>query len=158
MTLQSAWMPIVEHLELRRLLSADTIQALPFRLDFNTSVPNSVLDKDGQGIGLTRVQANGFGNEYQPSLLDIDPNAGVLRVTTTGNSSQGSNSNADNSQVNALETQFNGTTSGFAINARLIGPLGYLNETNEQAGIYFGPDADNYIKLAPAFTSTGQVL
>jgi fibronectin type 3 domain-containing protein len=148
----------VEQLEIRRLLAIDTVQPLPFRLDFNSPVADSLLDKDGQGIGLTRTQANKNGDDYQPSLLDIDPAAGVLRITTTGTSAAGSNSNADNTLVNALETQFDGTTSGFTITARVIGPLSYLNETNEQAGIYFGPDQDNYIKLVAAFTSSGARL
>lgn len=147
-----------EHLEIRRLLAIDTVQSLPFRLDFNSPVADSLLDKDGQGIGLTRTQSNRLGDDFQPALLDIDPDADVLRLTTAGTSAAGSNSNADNTLVNALETQFDGTTSGFAVNARLIGPLDYLAETHEQAGIYFGPDQDNYIKLVAAFTSSGARL
>lgn len=148
----------VEHLEFRRLLAIDTVQPLPFRLDFNSPVADSLLDKDGQGIGLTRTQANKNGDDYQPSLLDIDPDAGVLRITTAGTSSAGSNSNADNTLVNGLETQFDGTTSGFAIQARVVGPLSYLSQSFEQAGVYFGPDQDNYIKLVAGVTSSGPRL
>jgi len=43
-----------------------------------------VLDKDGQGTGFTRVQANTAGNQYQPNLLDLDTANGVLNITTTG--------------------------------------------------------------------------
>jgi hypothetical protein len=155
--LASAWFPVVEALEGRRLLSASTIQTLPFLLDFN-SQRGGLIDKDGEGIGFTRVQANKNGNEYQPNLIDLDTAAGVLRVTTTGNATNGGNAGSDNSLVNALETQFDGTTSGWAINARIIGPLSFLNDPFEQAGIYFGPDQDNFVKLVAIRQSDGNFL
>ncbi len=153
----------LEQLEERRHLAVDTIQPLPFRLDFNQNIANTIVDKDGQGIGLTRLQANKFGTEYQQNLIDIDVNAGVLKLTTTGTSAAGSNAGSDNTQANALETQFDGTTSGFVITARLLGDgngvgLNYLNDSYEQAGIYFGPDQDNFIKLVAIRSDAGQVL
>jgi fibronectin type 3 domain-containing protein/regulation of enolase protein 1 (concanavalin A-like superfamily) len=147
----------LEALEARRLLDANTIQNLPWTLDFNSD-RGELVDKDGQGIGFTRVQANKNGNEYQPNLLDLDLTAGVLRVTTTGNATNGTNSGSDNSLVNALETQFDGTSSGFAITARLIGPLSFLNDPFEQAGIYFGPNQDNFVKLVAIRLNEGQFL
>src|SRR5437016_11557165 len=104
-------MPIIETLEGRQLFSASTIQSLPFLLDFSTD-KGELLDKDGQGTGFTRVQANKLGSEYQPSLIDLDTTAGVLKLTTTGTSTAGSNTNGDNTLVNNLETQFDATTSG----------------------------------------------
>src|SRR5687767_12284932 len=104
--LVSAWMPIVERLEDRRFFAVDTVQTLPFSLDFGANVGNDVLDKDGQGIGFTRVQANSLGTQYDATKLDLDTAAGVLHVTTSGNSSTGSSHDGSNSLVNALETQF----------------------------------------------------
>ena len=89
--LEPAWIPVIENLESRRLLAVDTVQTLPFELDFSSSVADSLADKDGQGTGLTRVQANRLGNEYQPGLIDINPLAGVLRLATTGTSSASEN-------------------------------------------------------------------
>src|SRR5207253_3728714 len=94
-----------------------------------------LLDKDGQGTGFTRVQTNKNGNQYQPSLIDLDIANGVLKLTTTGNSANASNTNNDNTLVNALETQFNGSTSGFKITTRLKGSLAYIDQPSEQAGI-----------------------
>lgn len=153
----------LERLENRQLLSADAVQSLPFRLDFNQNVADTVVDKDGQGTGFTRIQSNKFGTEYQQNLIDLDVNQGVLKLTTTGTSSAGSNAGFDNTQTNALETQFDGTTSGFTITARLLGNgsgvgINYLNDTYEQAGIYFGPDQDNYVKLVAIRVDSGQVL
>jgi len=156
--LNLAWKPIVEDLEFRKLMGADTVQAVPFLLDFG-STRGELVDKDGQGTGFTRTQTNSnAAASYVANLIDLDTGAGVLRLTTTGNASAGGNSGSDNSLVNALETQFDGTTSGFTIEARLKGPLNYLNDPFEQGGIYFGPDQDNFVKLVAIRTANGNFL
>src|SRR5215217_3810336 len=76
--LRSACGPVVDSLEDRRMFSATTIQPLPYLLDFGTD-QGEVLDRDGQGTGFTRLQANKLGNEYQPALIDLDTTAGVLK-------------------------------------------------------------------------------
>src|SRR5437870_1168709 len=119
---------IVEILECRRLLAGYPliVQALPFSLDFSSD-QGRLLDKDGQGTGFTWVQSNGTGSEYQSKLIDLDTSVGVLKITSTGNSSAGSNYGADNSLVNGLQVQFNGTVNGgFTISTRLVGPLSNL--------------------------------
>src|SRR5688572_10134832 len=155
--LVSTWMPIVERLEDRRLFAVDAVQTLPFVLDFNAN-STDILDKDGQGTGFTRVQANKNGDQYQQSKIDLDTGAGVLKLTTVGNSSAGGNYNGDNTLVNGLETQFNATTSGWAVTTRLKGSLGYIDNTSEQAGIMFGPDQDNYVKLVAVAQPNGQFI
>ncbi|HEX8521614.1 MAG TPA: choice-of-anchor D domain-containing protein [Tepidisphaeraceae bacterium] len=156
-SLRSATAPVIESLEQRSLFSAATIQPLPYVLDFSSD-RGEVVDKDGQGTGFTRVQANKLGNEYQAGLIDLDTAAGVLKLTTTGTSSAGSYWNQDNTLVNLLETQFNGTTSGFKITTRLVGPLGYIAAPSEQGGISFGPDQDNYVKLVAVSSPDGQYI
>ncbi|MFT3789003.1 MAG: hypothetical protein QM770_22990 [Tepidisphaeraceae bacterium] len=155
--LEKAFKPTLEQLELRSMMNAATVQALPFKLDFNQNVADSLLDKDGQGIGLTRVQANSLGDEYKPDLIDLDTTAGVLRLTTFGSSSRGSNTGSDN-LANALETQFDARSTGFSIETRLVGPLSNLSASLEQAGIYFGPDQDNFVKLVVSTDSSGSFL
>jgi len=137
-------------LEQRRMLAVNTaaIAALPYSLDFSSNKGDTTyLDKDGQGTGFTYVQANKNGNQFQPSLIDLDTTAGVLKITTSGNASAGGNFNADNTLTNALGTQFNATSGGFSITTRLKGPLSYIDAPYEQGGIMFGPDQDNYVKL-----------
>ncbi len=153
----SACIPVLESLEERRLFSASTIQTLPFALDFGSD-RGELVDKDGQGTGFTLAQPNKNGDQYQPALIDLDTTAGVLKLTTTGSGTNGSNSGSDNTQVNALETSFDGTTAGFAINARLKGPLTNLSANYQQGGIFFGPDQDNFVKLVAIHTDSGQVL
>ena len=88
-----------------------------------------------------------LAGETEQSLIDLDTVAGVLKITSTGTSVAGSNTNGDNTLTNGLETQFNATTSGFKITTRLVGPLSYINTPSEQAGIMCGPDQDKDIKL-----------
>src|SRR5438128_1948510 len=100
----------MDALEQRRLLSGfpQIVQSLPFSLDFSSD-RGRLLDKDGQGTGFTWVQTNGAGDEYQPKLIDLNTSAGILRITSAGNSSAGSNYDNDNSLVNGLQAQFDAT-------------------------------------------------
>ena len=148
-----------EQLEKRQLMSASTVQTLPFNLDFSRPVGTSadVLDKNGQATGFTRIQQNKLNDQYQPSLIDLDTTAGVLKLTTRGSSTTGGNFGADNTLVNALETQFDGTADGFQITARLKGPLNF-DQAYEQQGIYLGADQDDFIKLVAIRANEGQRL
>ena len=165
LSLRRAARAVVEGLEARALFAADPlgsvnqVQTLPFALEFDQPV-DGLHDKDGQDIGLTRVQVNrrGLTNSYQAPLLDLNTDLGVLNVTTAGNATDGSNYNGNNTLVNALETTFDATTSGFRITARIKGPLNYINTPDEQAGIYFGPDQDNYVKLVAIAREEGPRL
>ena len=116
--LVSAAGSVIESLEQRRLLSTTTVQSLPFSLDFSSD-RGEIADKDGQGTGFTRVQSNTAGTQYQPSLIDLDTAAGTLSLTTQTDG--GSNTGSSNNLLNALETQFDGSTTGFTITARSTG-------------------------------------
>jgi fibronectin type 3 domain-containing protein/regulation of enolase protein 1 (concanavalin A-like superfamily) len=158
---RSSAMPVpFEGLEDRRLFSVDplahvaAVQPLPYVLEFSGPA-NGLHDKDGEDIGLTRVQVNKNGQDasYLPANLDLRTDLGVLQVTTTGTAAAGSNYNNDNTLTNALETQFDATTSNWKVSTRLVGPLGFLDIASEQGGIFFGPDQDNYIKLVASVTT-----
>ncbi|HZL34463.1 MAG TPA: fibronectin type III domain-containing protein [Tepidisphaeraceae bacterium] len=156
--------PVVEKLEERHLLSADPlayqnlVQPLPYSLNFN-SPQNGVFDTNGQGTGFTLVQPNRLGTQYQPSLVHLNTAASELDLTTQGTSASGSNYGTDNTMVNGLETKFDATTSGFSITARLKGPLSQFTANYDGAGVFFGPDDDNYVKFVAEYDSTkGQTL
>ena len=146
--------PVVERLERRQLMSADphahanVVQALPLVWEFDAPV-NGLHDADGQDIGFTRLQLNknGLAGSYLPANLDLRTDLGLLQITTTGNSSNGGNYNADNSLTNGVETQFDATTRGWSVTTRLKGPLDFIDQPSEQGGVMFGPDQDNYVKL-----------
>ena len=147
---------VAESLECRRLLSTDPlayanqVQSLPFALDFTHPV-NGLLDASGQSIGFTRVQLNRNGDQYQPSLIRLNATGSELDLTTRGTDTSGSNYGTDNTLVNALETEFDATTRGFTITTRLKGPLTQLAAPYDSGAVYFGPDDDNYVKLAAGY-------
>lgn len=153
----SAANAVVEILEDRKLFAGDAsvIQSLPYALEFD-SASGGILDKNGTGTGFTWVMPNKNNNEYAPSLVEMV--GGRLRVTTTGTSLAGGPWENDNTLVNGLQTQFNGSAGSFSISTRLIGPLGYLNNPSEQGGLLFGPDQDNYVKLVAVAQPNGTFL
>ncbi|MDQ3440319.1 MAG: choice-of-anchor D domain-containing protein, partial [Planctomycetota bacterium] len=154
----AATRPVIETLEGRRLMAGDfnTVLALPFELDFDRT-RGGMVDKDGQSTGFTSVQRNTAGNEYQPSLIDLSPGEGLLKITSTGNASAGGNFGSDNTLSNGLQMQFY-AGKAWTMSARLKGSLSYLDKPAEQGGIMFGPDQDNFVKLVAASTPDGPRL
>lgn len=124
--------------------------------DFDKAYAGSLTDKDGQTIGFSSTQLNKNDTittkqSYDRSLLDIDPTLGTLSVTTT----TGSNGATDNTLVNGLQTIFDGRVAKSIISTRLVGPLNNMTVLNQQGGVMFGPDQDNYIKLVARVQSDG---
>lgn len=147
----------MEALEPRKLLAGDPnlVSSLPFVLNFEKA-RKGFLDEDGQGTGFGYVQPNKNGDEYLKSNLDlVTSGTGTLRITSSGNSVTGTNFGDENSLRNAVGTQFDATAGSVTISTTLVGPLNYLNQPFEQAGIYFGPDQDNFVKLVAGFNNGG---
>ena len=147
--LRHAISSVVERLEDRRLFAGNplAVQSLPFALEFDQDA-GGMLDKDGQGTGFTHVQVMDNGNEYAPSLIDVDTATGLLKITAQGTAAAGANYETDSALRNALETKFDASNiAGFTVGVRIVGPLDNINAKNHQAGIMFGIDQHNYIKL-----------
>lgn len=115
-------------------------------LEFSTPVPDTVLDTDGEGTGFTSVQGNKAGNQNVPSLINLK--AGSLALTAT----KGSNVGSVGTLKNALQVGLNPTQT-FTVSTRVKDPLLDLTTTS-QAGIFFGPDQDNYVKLVVSKASS----
>jgi hypothetical protein len=85
-----------------------------------------------------------FGsNSYAPDLLLLNPSTGTFLVTT----SNGTNTGSMDTLVNGLQMNFDGSVDSFIVSANILGPLGMIDEGKEQAGIMYGNDHDNFIKL-----------
>lgn len=126
--------------------------------DFNQMSSGSLTDKDGEAIGFTSTQLNKNDTfttkqSYNRSLLDINLSLGTLNVTTT----VGSNSSSENTLVNGLQTTFDGRAGKSIISTRLVNPFSSLTLPNQQGGIMFGRDQDNYIKLVARVQNDGSV-
>jgi len=124
-------------------------------LDFNTSYPGSLTDGAGATIGFTSTQRNksdlsapSASSSYARSLLSMNTSGrGTLAVTTTAGTNEGTGTDA-NTLVNGAQLTFDGRTAMFNVTGTIVGPVDNLNSGARQAGIMFGPDQDNFIKLA----------
>lgn len=120
---------------------------LPYELDFEQD-HGKILDINGTGTGFTYIDwpSNGIG--YIPG--NIEMTQGLLRLTTTAGIQYLDNNNQDNalgvgidipSQISILSTTIVNPTTG----------TGHY----EQAGLWFGVDEDNYIKVTVQSRPTG---
>eukprot|EP01059_Diplonema_ambulator_P001689 TRINITY_DN1142_c0_g1_i2.p1 TRINITY_DN1142_c0_g1~~TRINITY_DN1142_c0_g1_i2.p1 ORF type:complete len:1251 (+),score=317.38 TRINITY_DN1142_c0_g1_i2:77-3754(+) len=123
--------------------------ALPYSLVFVQNNDKAVVDKNGVGTGFTYVlsHAPGTGSSvdaYKPDLLWMDTAKGLLRMKTTAGINAGTLNNADNS----IGVGFAVPNQIAVITARLVEPYTSAATGNyEQAGIWFGTDQDNYVKV-----------
>ncbi|MDX6556316.1 MAG: hypothetical protein QOD86_2511 [Miltoncostaeaceae bacterium] len=121
---------------------------IPTVLDFNAPVAGTVGDKDGEGTGFESVQPNKNGPGHLPANLDLA--GGFLSLTSTA----GDTGRTVNTQANALQVTVNGA-AGYTVSALIDGPLP-VTTPFQSAGIFVGPDQDNYIKLVASVGGTAE--
>ena len=125
--------------------------SLPFSLGWSAG-EGGVVDKDGLGTGFTMIQPSTTGG-YLPANLDLNTTApGTLDITTTSGiqfKTPATTGGASNGQHNALGVAFNGTAGPVRLETTLVNPPTGNNQA-EQAGLWFGIDEDNYVKLVVA--------
>ncbi|MDM9632817.1 PKD domain-containing protein, partial [Robiginitalea aurantiaca] len=127
---------------------------LPFNLDFNgdegglantgfTMVdnPSARLSEDGP---ISNPNVPGFEPgqlSFADGNLVIVANKGISFVNNT-------DSDMVNSQINALGVGINAAAAGdFSIRTSIVAPYTDADNNSEQAGIWFGLNEDNYVKL-----------
>lgn len=117
---------------------------LPYVLQWDAD-QGKLLDRYGQGTGFTYIWPTSLGSGYLPQNLLMEPATpgGRLAITTTRGLMQ--------TTVNTLD---NGLGVGIAapnqvsrLSTTLAAPLPAASGNFEQAGLWFGIDEDNYIKL-----------
>ncbi len=132
--------------------------SLPFSLGWGAA-EGGVVDKDGLGTGFTMIQPSTSGG-YLPANLDLNTAApGTLDITTTSGISSRpptTTTGASNGQHNALGVAFNGTAGPVRLETTLVNPPAGNNQA-EQAGVWFGINEDNYVKVVVASVSTTQM-
>jgi glucose/arabinose dehydrogenase/N-acetylneuraminic acid mutarotase len=114
---------------------------LPFDLNFNED-RGRLADNDGVGTGFPYIDPPDEGTGYRPELLDVNPVEGHLDVTTT----DGIAFAALNTQQNALGAGFQAPNQVTRIETTIESPPPGTGNF-EQAGLYFGNDQDNFIKV-----------
>ncbi|GAA1844567.1 malectin domain-containing carbohydrate-binding protein [Microlunatus capsulatus] len=127
--------------------------AASLRLGFDTAVPGTLVDGDGQGTGFRSTQPNvndgvTGSSSYDPTRLDLDTaGPGTLAVTSSGTLTNGTNGSNDNTLVNGVRMPFDATSGTWTVRGKVLGPLTAINAGFEQEGIQTGPDQDNFAKM-----------
>ena len=126
---------------------------LPYRLDFNQD-HGKILDKNNVGTGFTYLDQPTNGTGYMPQNLTMNTAApGTLDVTTTNGIMFG----ASNAQDNALAVGIDAPNQITSIDTTLLNPPAGSGKF-EQAGLWFGNDEDNYVKLEVISTPSGTMI
>jgi PKD repeat protein len=124
----------------------------------NANYPGTLADKNGATIGFPETQRNRTDSlrpdlaptsSYSPTLLTLNTSD---RGTLTLRSADGVNSNTVNSLVNGLCLPFDSRAARFQASARLVGPFTFT-KAFQQAGLMFGYNQDNFIKLVAGVRS-----
>ncbi|MDN3550487.1 Ig-like domain-containing protein [Mucilaginibacter aquaedulcis] len=125
--------------------------ALPYSLSFDAAVNNTLVDKNGAGVGFTmalpysgtRLAVDGTPSDtdapgYEPSKLTLT--GGRLSVVTN----KGIDYQANNNAINILGVQVQ-QTGKINIEASVINPLN--GTSSQQAGVWYGLNDHTSIKL-----------
>jgi large repetitive protein len=134
------------------LACSEILVEAPYDLDFGAD-HGKILDGAGVGTGFTYLPATTNGTGYVPDKLAVDTSSEVLRITTTS----GLFSRESNSQDNALAIGIDAPSQITRLSTALVNPPAGTGKF-EQAGLWFGNDEDNYIKLVVLSTSSGTVI
>src|SRR5215210_6039098 len=130
------------------LQCSEILVGVPYTLDFGQG-QGKIRDANGVGTGFTYVDPPTNATGYIQRNLVVDP-AGTLDVTTT----QGIAYGANNSQDNALAVGIAAPNQVSVLKTTLLNPPAGSGNF-EQAGLWFGNDEDNYLKLAVVSTASG---
>ncbi|NJM08280.1 hypothetical protein HC891_22025 [Candidatus Gracilibacteria bacterium] len=151
------------------LVCADIPVSLPFSLDWNADA-GALPDATGIGTGFTmidppsaRLAADGpvFDGDapgYEPSKLAVNTTAGTLTIVSNKGImfAKPSISTETNSQINALGVGVDVGSDALELRATLFPPAWPSGaNSSQQAGLWFGLNEDNYVKLAFVNSSPG---
>ena len=125
---------------------------LPYTLDFSSD-HGQIEDANGVGTGFTYIDPPSNGTGYIPGNLMIDTASGELALTTTA----GSPDRAKNSLDNALGVGIDAPSQVTRIDTTISDPPAGTGNF-EQAGLWFGNDEDNFVKLNTLSNASGTVI
>ena len=128
---------------------SEVLVRFPYQLDFGSDA-GKVADANLVGTGFTMIDPATKGDGYLPSNVMVDTQAGTLNLTTTSGISSGST----NSQDNALGVGIDAPDQISVLTTTLLNPPAGTGKY-EQAGLWFGLDEDNYVKLIVRSTAQG---
>lgn len=135
---------------------------LPLNIDFAGDVEGiqktgfyGVLLRSNPGATLSANDGRGFGLFEPADRLRANGVSGALGLQATAGSPRG----LTNTQDNFLQVGFDAATQPFSVTTEIGSPFTGESATvtaPEEAGIYFGQDADNYVQLSLRRTTAAQ--
>ena len=123
----------------------------PYRLDF-VGPAGGLNDAGGLGTGFTRVEAVPGRSGHVPANLRVGQPGGTLAVTTT----KGTTTSGAHWADNALGVGIDAPSHLSLAQGTLLGPC--ATGAGEEAGIFFGVDQRNQVRLAVVSGSRGTRL
>ncbi|HEA31528.1 MAG TPA: hypothetical protein ENH91_16300 [Leeuwenhoekiella sp.] len=160
LTVNEATAPVAQSCSpLSTLPCEDVVVNLPVAFDFSSALANTITDNTGQGTGFTAIlehsEARRSGdlpvsnpnvNGYEPSLINL--NGGALELLSQAgiNYLNPPASSNNNNQVNTLGIGLQNITTPLTIETNLLNIN--TGAGSAQAGIWFGVEEDNFIKLS----------
>ena len=155
---------------LSTLACDDVTVVLPFSLDFTgTEGGLGDVDDDDTGFTMAQVPSNKEDGDPDPTVAEVpgyvaaqlDVDGGALTIGATNGlafrqlASQGTpNTTNSNSQQNTLGVGFDADAGPFTLQTTV--DVDFPGNNNfQQAGLWFGIDEDNYVKLVARETSDG---
>jgi large repetitive protein len=125
---------------------------LPFELEFGGDAGH-LLDGLGVGTGFTYVLPASKAVSYTRPNLFVDSAQSELGIQTTA----GIANTSINTHTNMVGVGFTGQAQTARISTRIVAPPDGTGQF-EQAGLWFGYDQDNFLKLVYESTSSGNVI
>lgn len=117
------------------------VPAGPTALSFGADA-GGLADKAGLGTGFTMIQPNTAADQYQPANLAVDTATKQLVVTAT----PGIQYRTSNNLANGLGVGLKSAGVRSTLTTTVVKPFVPATARSEQAGLWFGPDQDNYVK------------
>jgi large repetitive protein len=138
--------------ECQPLACSEILVDLPYTLDFGSD-HGKIDDQNGVGTGFTYVDPPTNGTGYIPQNLHMDTSSGLLEVTTTNGHAHQSVNSQDNALAVGIDAPSQVTRLETTLSELPAVPAG--TGENQQAGLWFGNDEDNYVKLVVLERPTG---
>jgi glucose/arabinose dehydrogenase len=124
------------------LTCSEVLVNAPYQLNFSAGA-GKIADQSGAGTGFTMVDPPSHGTGYLPANLHLNTTApGTLEVRTT----KGLAFTTANSQDNALGVGIHAADQISVVTTTLRNPPAGTGQY-EQAGLWYGTNEDNYLKL-----------
>lgn len=132
------------------LACSEILVSLPYELSFSQD-HDKIDDANGVGTGFTYIDPSTNGSGYLPQKLAVTTaSPGTLKITTT----KGLAYTTSNSQDNALAVGIDAPSQITVLHTTLRS-LPAASGNYEQAGLWFGNDEDNLVKVDVVATALG---